>query len=226
MINNSEDANKYYKLINGYIDEYVEKHKIDPLKLKKYLKNNQKMISFLKRKGLNDIKNINRVLDDIIDDRISIEKDLVKNFESYKVFESNIFNINDCIDKGVDVSNITHEKIIADYFDISLSHINIINSNKHIFEVETLNGKLQCIVFNNNDINIIKENLKEYYLNKFKNYKLKVDTIDILSSLIVDDKKLEEHLELIINDDEVFKFLSNQNSCKGIKIKDNFIGLK
>lgn len=225
MINNSEDANKYYKLINGYIDEYVENHKISPLKLKKYLKNNQKMISFLKRKGLDSIKNINRVLNDIIDDRISIEKDSIKSFESYKVFESNIFDINDCMYKGIDMSNISHEKILADYFDVSLGHINIIDSNKHVFEVETLNGKIQCIAFNNNDMSIIKENLKEYYFNKIQNYKLKMDNINFLLSLITDDKKLEDCLNSNINYEEVVSFISNQKSCKGNYVKDNFIGI-
>jgi hypothetical protein len=33
MIRNSEDANKYYQLVNQYIDEYTDTHKIRPVNL-------------------------------------------------------------------------------------------------------------------------------------------------------------------------------------------------
>ena len=35
-INNREDANKYYQVINSLVDEYTEKHKIRPSNLKRY----------------------------------------------------------------------------------------------------------------------------------------------------------------------------------------------
>ena len=38
IVNNRESANKYYTLINELIDNYVEKWKIKPSNLKKYLK--------------------------------------------------------------------------------------------------------------------------------------------------------------------------------------------
>ena len=60
MITNSEEANKYYQLVNQYIDEYTETHKIKPSKLSNYLKNNQKLVRFMERKGLKDIKKIGR----------------------------------------------------------------------------------------------------------------------------------------------------------------------
>ena len=37
MISNSEDLNKYYKIINELVDNYVEKHKIKPSRLINYL---------------------------------------------------------------------------------------------------------------------------------------------------------------------------------------------
>ena len=35
-INNREDANKYYQIMNELVDEYIDKWKIRPAKLKKY----------------------------------------------------------------------------------------------------------------------------------------------------------------------------------------------
>jgi len=37
-INNREDANKYYQIINELVDEYIDKWKIRPKNLKKYLR--------------------------------------------------------------------------------------------------------------------------------------------------------------------------------------------
>ena len=37
MINNSEDLNKYYNIVNQYVDEYIDKWKIKPTNLKNYL---------------------------------------------------------------------------------------------------------------------------------------------------------------------------------------------
>jgi len=81
MITNSEEANKYYQLVNQYIDEYTETHKIKPSKLGNYLKNNQKLVRFIERKGLKDIKNINQVISDVVSDRIAMEKDLVEHLK-------------------------------------------------------------------------------------------------------------------------------------------------
>ena len=39
-INNREDANKYYQIMNELVDEYIDKWKIRPAKLKKYLSHN------------------------------------------------------------------------------------------------------------------------------------------------------------------------------------------
>jgi len=38
-INSREDANKYYQVVNKLVDEYIDKWKIKPTNLKRYLKN-------------------------------------------------------------------------------------------------------------------------------------------------------------------------------------------
>ena len=83
------DLLKKYKLINKKIA--VEHNGVIIPKIsykKRYLKNNDKLKRFLERKGLNDIKNINRVIDDILEDREGMEKDGVMTFENFQIFES------------------------------------------------------------------------------------------------------------------------------------------
>jgi len=56
---NSEEVNKYYKLINEYIDIYLDNWKISPKKLKRYL-SSERISNFLEKKGLKEIKNIEK----------------------------------------------------------------------------------------------------------------------------------------------------------------------
>jgi hypothetical protein len=126
-INNREDANRYYQQINGLVDEYIDKWKIRPSNLKKYLQpGSDRFNKFLERNKLKDIKGASRVLSDVIDDRYHMEKDGVITFESFKLFESDEYkfsNLCECLYKGIEKSNIEHEKIIADYYGVSLGHI-------------------------------------------------------------------------------------------------------
>jgi hypothetical protein len=175
MIQNTEDANKYYQLVNQYIDEYVGKWKIKPNNLKNYLLGNKsKLVNFLERKGLKDISNINRVVLDIVEDRVAMHNDGVMTFENFKFFESDEFKIIDmkqCLYKGIDKTNIKHEKILADYYDVSLSQIDVVSPDKHIFKIADLN----IVIYDEDELNIIKENIKDYVLNQTFNKSVKLD---------------------------------------------------
>lgn len=192
MIKNTEDANKYYAIVNEYIDGYLDKWKIDAKKLKRYLLNNNKLINFLEKKGLTNISNIKLVISDVIDDRISIERDKIVKLESFKINESQSFtSIESCLYFGIDKSSIQHEKFLADAFDVSLGHINIDNSNKHIF---TINDE-KYIIFLKEELEIISENLKEFFLNKVKTKKFIIDDkldIRIKISDFIDDEKFKK----------------------------------
>lgn len=225
MIKNSEDANKYYQLVNQYIDEYTDRHKISPSNLDKYFKNNKRMISFIERKGLKDIKNINRVISDVIQDRISIERDSVKKFEMFKLYESDEFklsNLKQCLYKGIDKSNIEHEKILADYFDASLSQINSKDSGKHIFEVEGEN----CIVFSKDEIEIIKENMIEFFSNEILEKKINL-SLDIEINLkdILNKEEFKKTIDNMLSTDNIFNHIKVVLNCKKFEKTDNyFIG--
>jgi hypothetical protein len=232
MIKNSEDANKYYQLINQYIDEYTDNHKIRPAKLGKYLKNSEKLKNFLERKGLTDIKNIDRIISDVVGDRIAMEKDLVKTFESFKLFESEefkILNLRQCLYKGIDKSNIHHEKILADYFDVSLSHIDIVDSDKHIFKIDTKND-INCVIWTSNEIEIIRENIKEYCFDQVFNKKVKLEgigvDIDVNIKDFIDEEKFANHINSVITIDKVREIVKKLLTYDKVDFpNDNFIGM-
>ena len=54
-INNKEDANRYYQVINGLVDDYLDKWKVRPSNLKRYLQpGSERFNKFLERNKLKD----------------------------------------------------------------------------------------------------------------------------------------------------------------------------
>lgn len=213
MINNRTSANNYYKIINDLVDDYIDKWKVRPSNLKTYL-SGDRFTKFLERNKLKDIPGAELVLKDIINDRYNMEKDGVLKFEKFNLFESSDFklNINTCIYKGVEKSDIAMEKAIADHFDVNLGDIDIINSDKHNFKINDWNGEdIEIIIYSNSDIDIIKSNFLEYYTNYFKNKKVESDDdlIHFNISNVCDDNKLNQYLEDLISLEVVIHLISN-----------------
>lgn len=213
-INSREDANKYYQVVNKLVDEYMDKWKIRPTNLKRYLKTgSDKFEKFIERNGLKDINGIKQVINDVIDDRVNMETDGVLTFESFKVFESDDFKVTSllqCLYKGIGKTDIKTEKFLADHFDANLSQIDIVDSDKHLFKVTNWeNDDLLVIVYNKDEMDIIKGNIKEYLTNEL--LKEKVDLIGIKIPLedIVDKSKAENYIESFLTPGKISDLINN-----------------
>ena len=163
-INNREDANKYYQQINELIDDYMDKWKVRPSSLKRFLPNgSERFNKFLHRNNLKDVNGIEQVLSDVINDRVNMVKDGVLTFENFKVFESDEFkvsNLRQCLYKGIEKADLNMEKVLADVFDTNLGSIDVVDSGKHIFKVNDWNGKdINVLIYSKEDLELIKSNL-------------------------------------------------------------------
>ena len=205
-INSREDANKYYQVVNKLVDEYIDKWKIKPTNLKRYLKNgSDKFEKFINRNGLKDINGIKQVISDVIEDRVHMESDGVLTFESFKVFESDEFKITSiiqCLYKGIGKTDIKAEKFLADHFDANLSQIDIVDTDKHMFKISNWeNEDLLVIVYNKDEFDIIKENMKEYLYEEL--LKQQIDLIVGVSlrlNTLVDKDKFYTDIESKLSD--------------------------
>lgn len=202
MIKSSEDLNNYYNLVNQYVDEYVNNWKIKPNNLKNYLLGNKsRLVRFLEKRGLKDINNINRVLIDVIEDRIAIFNDGVLTFENFKLFESEEFKIvevRECLYKGLGKATIEHEKILADEYDVSLSEIDILSSDRRHFKVY----EDEVIVYTKEDIKIISENIKRLSFDKILKSSISIQLGEIKEISIenfIDSNKLESYVENMLD---------------------------
>jgi hypothetical protein len=176
-INNREDANKYYQQINELIDDYMDKWKIRPSNLKRYLQpGSERFNKFLHRNNLKEVNGIDRVLSDVIEDRVNMESDGVLTFESFKYFESNEFktsSLKECLYKGIEKADINLEKTLADVFDTNLGSIDVIDSDKHIFKINDWNNKdVNVLIYSKEDLDIIKNNMIDFMFEELKTKKI------------------------------------------------------
>jgi hypothetical protein len=176
-INTREDANRYYQTINDLVDDYIDKWKIRPSSLKRYLQpGSERFNKFLERNKLKDVKGAEVILKDIIEDRNHMEKDGVITFENFKFFESEEFKTNsmkEYLYKGIEKADLKMEKIIADVFDTNLGSIDIVDADKHIFNVNDWGGKdINVIIYSKEDLKLIKNNMIDFLFEDLKSKKI------------------------------------------------------
>ena len=171
MIKSSDDANKYYSLIDSHIESYVNnyysKYGVEPRKIEEHLlKNKNLMDDFLKKRGLFDVSGINRIVQDVLEDRIALHKDSVMTFESFSLLESVDYKINslkECLYLGISEVTVEHEKLLADLFDCSLSHVECVSPDRRIFRVDSEDLE-SVVIYLENELEIVHSNMINYFV--------------------------------------------------------------
>ena len=214
-INNREEANRYYQIINELVDDYIDKWKIRPSNLKRYLKpGSERFERFLLKNNLSDVSGIKKVLIDVIDDRAYMESDGVIAFESFKYFESAEFKIESLkqsLYKGIEKSDIKMEKALADYFDTNLGDIDILDSDKHIFKVSGWsNDDIKVVIYSSEDLEIITENIFEHLYKELSEKEVEItDNIKINLNKLIDKDKFNNQFSEIFNKNKVIETISS-----------------
>ena len=213
-ISSREDVNKYYNLINGLVDEYIDSHKIKPSKLIDYLKpGGQRFNKFLERNKLKEISGTDRILRDVIEDREHMESDGVITFESFNLLESNEYKISSlkqCLYKGIEKSDINVEKTLADYFDINLGSIDVVDSDKHQFKIEDWkNDDWVCVIYSEEDCDIIKNNFLDFFYEELSKKEVElVEGIKVSLSELVKREIFEEKMNKVLTEEKFKNLIS------------------
>lgn len=221
-INNREEANRYYQIINNMVDEYIDKWKIRPSNLKRYLKpGSERFKKFMERNKLKDVKGADVILKDIIDDRYHMEKDGVITFETFKFFESEEFKIHSlkqCLYKGIEKSTNKMEKIIADYFDTNLGSIDIVDADKHTFKINNWeNDDLGITIYSKEEFDVITENMIDHLYQELSKNSVKLtESISIELSDLVKKDAFEIKMKTIFTKDFSVKIITD---CLGSEWK-------
>ena len=172
-ITNTEENNQYYKLVNEYINDYINEWRIKPSKLKRYFNNSDKMNSFLKRYKLDDVEGIKRVVNDVIDDHHFIEKDGIMSFEKFNYLSEGLGKI------VISPIDINYERILADLYNTSVGHINITNEKEHKYKVSDFGKEVNTIVYSKNDIEEFKKSITPILISDVKSKPVEIFKVDL-----------------------------------------------
>lgn len=167
MINiNIDNIDKYYEIINNKIDDYF-KYNIDPLSLKRYLKKGSiGMNKFIEKSELIDIKNIEKIITDVVDDRIAKKELEIITFEN--------FIPNDFIIK-FDISEQSY-KTIADIYKVSLGHLII---DKNNIKLSGLKSDKEIYVYNRTHLDVMYDQVCDKIYNQLRKDIMVFDLLDI-----------------------------------------------
>lgn len=228
-ISSREEASQFYKQINDLIDTYIDTHKVKPSEVHRYINKNYE--SFLEESGLSDVKGIRIVISDVLDHRKNMQSDKVMKFESF--INESVLDINK--------ANIEHEKVLADFYNTSLGHVKLKDSNIHLYEINDFGNKSFAIIYSNKEIEILTKNIVDSLKNDFNKKSITITKIDGISideelkfsfSDLYDEEKLRKSCYNILDKDKLMKIifsLIGQNSNKDIvnkkiKYEDKFDG--
>jgi hypothetical protein len=211
-IDNTHDANKYYKLVNDFIDKYIVDWKIKPSRLASYLKNSEKFEKFLDKNNLKEVWNINRIINDVIEDRTGLEHDGVLKFEKYSLLKENLINLG--------TADISYEKVLADYYNIGLSHILLRDASLNMYLIQDFDTKKYALIYSDNDLTKNLENIRfiiqkkiilDYHeIDDLEGYSF---NLDLRIGDVTDNRKLVAKLSEVI-DENFFVSILKQTITK------------
>ena len=213
----SDKLTDYYIKIKSYVGDYISTWNVRPSRLKKYL-NRNRLSDFLENQSLNDVKLIDRVLDDVLSSYIALENDSILTFENY-----NFVNDNDDLLSilffGMSDSSVDHEKLLADIFDTSLSRIDSIDSTKHLFRVDGLVSDADVMIFDESDIEVLKENVAEFVQNELRKESVSVGisegiSLDFAVGDFIDHYDMNSHIWSQVDYNFLVQLLESVLDCE------------
>ena len=78
---------------------------------------------------------------------------------------------------GSKPTTIQHEKVLADFFETSVGHVDILESNLHLYNVKSLGETIKAIIFSESEINSIKENIQNKLIDRLYSKEIIVDSL-------------------------------------------------
>ena len=148
-ISNRDEANTYYKTVSKAVNDFASETKSKPSEMYKYLSNNKK--TFLKRLELDDVVGIENVLNDVLSHKKHLEDDQIINFESFsQMFENTIV---------LKSPNVEYEKVLADFFNTSLGHIDLVDSQNHIFKINDFGKEVYSVIIDDSEMSDIEKSM-------------------------------------------------------------------
>ena len=231
-ISNSKELNEYYGKINTFIDDYIKSFRVTPTEVFRYISKNMKR--FLEKYKIDDIQNIDRIVKDVIEHRKNMERDKVFKFEQFSVrLDESLLSLSP--------ASVEHEKMLADYYNTSLGHIEPIDSEMHLYEIKDFDTTIRSIIFSSDEIIQLKEKIKEKITTELCEMSVTLGSIedqtlprpmDFKLGAILSKEMLKSNLESKLDNDTLLGLITTlipnsivtTNSVSLVKFKELFNG--
>jgi hypothetical protein len=179
---NSRDITKKYKKIRSLLKSWCKDKEISWSKIQRYLERESNYKKFIEHNNLEDTHSTKKIIFDTLED----------------------FLISESLEWG---SMFEHEKILADYFDVSLSHIKLLEPKLNLFQIDLFGELVKVICLSKEDIIELEEMISQEFFSSLSNLRIDMNVspnnieLNILPSdtqgdllSIINSSKLSEKL--------------------------------
>lgn len=135
---NSRDITKKYKKIRSLLKSWCKDKEISWSKIQRYLERESNYKKFIEHNNLEDTHSTKKIIFDTLED----------------------FLISESLEWG---SMFEHEKILADHFDVSLSHIKLLEPKLNLFTVDSLGQEFNVILLSREDQENLQDKIWEHF---------------------------------------------------------------
>jgi hypothetical protein len=183
---NSKDITKKYQKIRSVLKSWCKDKGISWSKIQRYLERESNYKKFIVHNNLEDTHSTKKIIFDTLEDFLISES-----LEWDSMFE--------------------HEKMLADYFDVSLSHIKLLEPKLNLFTVDSLGQEFNVILLSKEDQEILQDKVWEHFSRKTSNLNVEI-------SVRPDDCNISigESSEGISNS----RFLINQQNLRELFVRE------
>ena len=90
-------------------------------------------------------------------------------FESFNKLNESVLSIGN--------ATVEHEKVLADYYNTSIGHIDLVDGDIHLYKINDFGKKVVSIIFSDSELQKVKENVLDGLVSEAENKVLSINEI-------------------------------------------------
>lgn len=200
-----------FKKIKGLMKSYREL-KIKGGELQSFFSKTKNLNNFIEKYGLNNDEHTKKIIRDVVDSMSHKEKDIKES--TIIKFDKFTELLNESVIPSGDIDSYNFEKVLADYFNTSSMHVDLIDEKNHLFTVKDFGTTIKVICFSSEEFETMKSNILSKVKEEIFMSNVSVSTIDntsipILTFKISDIFQEDIDLSGLINDSHFFRIITS-----------------
>lgn len=203
-ITTGQEASHYYNVINSAIDKKYIPLNISPIKLRNYLKyGSDNYKRFLTENNLDDCDDIKKIIQHVLDDRVSIVHDIKnENIMMFEEFQSA-------------ANAIDYEKVLADYYNTSLGHVIPQGANK--YSINSFGDLINVLIYSEKEMITIYNNYINTMIDEYSAVPVKINQtilMEVTNGDVMDYEKIKTIIKSKLNKRTLIELISKREGYK------------